>query len=223
MINNPDNSSHGQQSSTNAVFLESLPTERSQSAEMIAHSEVSNGINDEKKALDKMEDNSKIQKETELASSRTEITTHDQDLLQLGEEKSNEIVINSNEDKQNELQSSEKNVFTHNQDLIGIDNEIEDLLREDENKLALEAELAQFTEDLNKKPSTPLSISSDEDIADVIDEINDGNNEAVKYESGKKHKIKIFFSKNFSSANFVEFSYFSKMECRGVFRTQSNI
>ena len=46
------------------------------------------------------------------------------------------------DDKQNELQPSDENVFTHNQDLIGNNNEIEDLLREDENKLTLETELA---------------------------------------------------------------------------------
>ena len=44
--------------------------------------------------------------------------------------------------KKNELQPSDENVFTHNQDLIGNNNEIEDLLREDENKLTLETELA---------------------------------------------------------------------------------
>ena len=46
------------------------------------------------------------------------------------------------DDKKNELQPSDENVFTHNQDLIGNNNEIEDLLREDENKLTLETELA---------------------------------------------------------------------------------
>ena len=71
------------------------------------------------------------------------------------------------------------------------------MLKEDENKLTLEAELALFTEDLNKKRSTRLSISSDEDIADFIDEINDGNNEAVKYESGKEHRIKFSLAKIF--------------------------
>ena len=192
LINNPDNSTHGQQSSTNIVSLESLPTKISQSADIVTHSEVSNGLNDndEKKSLDKTEENGEVEKETELPSSSIEITTQDQDLSQLGEEKSNEIVINSNEDKQNKLQPTDKNIFTYNQDLIENDNEIEDLLKEDENKLTLEAELAQFTEDLNKKRSTRLSISSDEDIADFIDEINDGNNEAVKYESGKEHRIK---------------------------------
>ena len=199
LINNPDNSTHGQQSSTNSVSLESLPTEMSQSADIVAHSEVSNGLNDndEKKSLDKTEENGEVEKETELPSSSIEITTQDQDLSQLGEEKSNEIVINSNEDKQNKLQPTDKNIFTYNQDLIENDNEIEDLLKEDENKLTLEAELAQFTEDLNKKRSTRLSISSDEDIADFIDEINDGNNEAVKYESGKEHRIKFSLAKIF--------------------------
>lgn len=199
LINNPDNSTHGQQSSTNIVSLESLPTEMSQSADIVAHSEVSNGLNDndEKKSLDKTEENGEVEKETELPSSSIEITTQDQDLSQLGEEKSNEIVINSNEDKQNKLQPTDKNIFTYNQDLIENDNEIEDLLKEDENKLTLEAELAQFTEDLNKKRSTRLSISSDEDIADFIDEINDGNNEAVKYESGKEHRIKFSLAKIF--------------------------
>ena len=199
MINNPDNSTHGQQSSTNIVSLESLPTELSQSADIVAHSEASNGLNDddEKKSLDKTEENGEVEKETELPSSSIEITTQDQDLSQLGEQKSNEILINSNEDKQNKLQPTDKNIFTYNQDLIENDNEIEDLLKEDENKLTLEAELAQFTEDLNKKRSTRLSISSDEDIADFIDEINDGNNEAVKYESGKEHRIKFSLAKIF--------------------------
>ena len=199
LINNPDNSTHGQQSSTNIVSLESLPTKISQSADIVTHSEVSNDLNDndEKKSLDKTEENGEVEKETELPSSSIEITTQDQDLSQLGEEKSNEIVINSNEDKQNKLQPTDKNIFTYNQDLIENDNEIEDLLKEDENKLTLEAELAQFTEDLNKKRSTRLSISSDEDIADFIDEINDGNNEAVKYESGKEHRIKFSLAKIF--------------------------
>ena len=199
LINNPDNSTHGQQSSTNIVSLESLPTEISQSADIVAHSEVSNGLNDndEKKSLNKTKENGEVEKETELPSSGIEITTQDQDLSQLGEEKSNEIVINSNEDKQNKLQPTDKNIFTYNQDLIENDNEIEDLLKEDENKLTLEAELAQFTEDLNKKRSTRLSISSDEDIADFIDEINDGNSEAVKYESGKEHRIKFSLAKIF--------------------------
>ena len=199
LINNPDNSTHGQQSSTNIVSLESLPTEMSQSADIVAHSEVSNGLNDndEKKSLDKTEENGEVEKETELPSSSIEITTQEQDLSQLAEEKSNEIVINSNEDKQNKLQPTDKNIFTYNQDLIENDNEIEDLLKEDENKLTLEAELAQFSEDLNKKRSTRLSISSDEDIADFIDEINDGNNEAVKYESGKEYRIKFSLAKIF--------------------------
>ena len=193
MINNSETSTRGPQSSTNVVSLESLPTESSQTAEIAAHLEVSNGMNDEKTV-----ENGKIETEKELPFSSTEITTHDQDLSQLGEEKSSETVKNSNKDKENGLQSSDKKIFTDNQDLIENDNEIKDLLSQDKNKLTLEAELAQFTEDLNKKPSTPLSISSDEDIADIIDEINDGNNEAVKYESGKEHKIKIFWSKSFS-------------------------
>ena len=89
LINNPDNSTHGQQSSTNIVSLESLPTEMSQSADIVAHSEVSNGLNDndEKKSLDKTEENGEVEKETELPSSSIEITTQDQDLSQLGEEK----------------------------------------------------------------------------------------------------------------------------------------
>ena len=198
MINNSETSTRGPQSSTNVVSLESLPTESSQSAEIAADLEVSNGMNDEKKALEKTVENGKIETEKELPFSSTEITTHDQDLSHLGEEKSSETVKNSNKDKENGLQSSDKKIFTDNQDLIENDNEIKDLLSQDKNKLTLEAELAQFTEDLNKKPSTPLSISSDEDIADIIDEINDGNNEAVKYESGKEHKIKIFWSKSFS-------------------------
>lgn len=199
LINNPDNSTHGQQSSTNIVSLESLPTKISQSADIVTHSEVSNGLNDndEKKSLNKTKENGEVEKETELPSSSIEITTQDQDLSQLGEQKSNEILINSNEDKQNKLQPTDKNIFTYNQDLIENDNEIEDLLKEDKNKLTLEAELAQFTEDLNKKRSTRLSISSDEDIADFIDEINDGNNEAVKYESGKEHRIKFSLAKIF--------------------------
>ena len=175
MINNADNSTDKQQPSVNIVSSESLP-----------HSEVSNDVNDERNALDETKEYEKIEKETELPSSSAEIPTHDQELPHLDKEISNEIYISTNEDKQNDQQFSDKNIFTHCQNLIENDNEIEDLLKEDKNELTLEAELAQFTENLNKKPSTPLSISSDEDIADVIDEINDGSNEAVKYESGKE-------------------------------------